>query len=246
MRFYEVQDFSSHLQSLLTGNEQTLHDMRRSAFLLQAIGDLGTRADQDWAANYFDRILLRKTGFVEAADLLLETLLALSPRGDSTAFVERLRAEIATAPPGSQASNKLRELADNQLPGFAHLSEGKNRLQQTPSDRRNSELIEIYLAESDLSQPYLVTWAGRLIRRSAIEDDPAQIYAGFGEAIDAATAIQGRDIEVRFRVVRAGQAILYLQGQLTPAWQKLYDAAQPRNVRNFLWDDIEQFRATVQ
>jgi hypothetical protein len=181
---------------------------------------------------------VRKAVFVEVADLLLDTLLALAPAGSPAAFSERLRAEIAKAK-GSQGSRKLREMEDNRLPGFAYLSEGKKRLLDAPPDRRRWELISIYLGQSDLSEPYMVTWAARMIRRDAMEGDPTPIYSDFGRIIETMAPARGSDSEADLVIVRAAQAIVYLQGKLTPAWRKLYDSSHPSAAQNFLWDDSE-------
>ncbi len=237
MRFYELLDLSPHLQSLLTGRERSHEEICRSAFLLQALADLGTPSDAAWAASYFDRILLSKNGFAAAADLLLDTLLVLAPLGSSNAFVERLRAELAVVR-GSQAHGDLRELQKDGVPGLAYQVAGKERLLATSPKRRASELVSIYLVESDLSQNYLVIWAARLIRRDAMQHDPTELYAYFEQAMDAQAAALEEDSEAEFTIVRAAQAILYLQGTLTAARTRLYESSHPENVANFLWDDL--------
>jgi hypothetical protein len=236
MRFYEVSDWSPHLQSLLTGRERSHEDICRSAFLLQALADLGTPSDAAWAAGYFDRILLSKDGFAGAADLLLDTLLVLAPAGNSNAFVERLRTELAVVG-SSQVRGDLREMWNNRVPGLAYQAAGKYRLLTALPEQRVAKLVSIYLVESDLSQPYLVTWAARLIRKDAMQNDPAATYAHFGKAIDSQAAATEGDSEAEFTIVRAAQAILYLKGELTAAWTKRYATSHPENFANFLWDD---------
>ena len=236
MRFYEIHTLTAHLGKFLTGAEQTYNDIRRSAFLLRAIGDFGTAAELHWAADYFDRILLRKAMFAEVADLLLDTLLVLAPTASPHAFAGRLRAEAAAAP-GSQTSRKLREIEDNRLPGFAYFAAGKQRLLDTPTDRRRWELVSIYLGQSDLNDPYLAVWAARLLRGEAMSGDPAPIYADFDRVIDAKATANRSDTEAPIVIVRAGQAILYLHGKLTSARRQLYDDSHPEQGHNFLWDD---------
>jgi hypothetical protein len=238
MRFYELPDLSSHLQSLLNGRERSDEEIRRSAFLLQALSDLGTPIDGAWAASYFDRILLPKNGFASLADLLLDTLLVLAPYGSPDALVERLHAELAVVR-GSPAHGDLWEMKNNRLPGLTYLVTGKKRLLTTSSDLRANELISIYLVDSDLSHPYLVNWAARVIRRDAMQSDTSRLYADFGKAIDSCAAASDRDSEVEFTIVRAAQAILYLKGTLTPARLELYSSSHPENVQNFLWDDAQ-------
>lgn len=232
MRFYEIESLSPHLQQILTERSASA-DIRGSTFLVQALGDLGSGADGDWAANYFDQVLLPKPGFVEAADLLLDTLLALAPHGTTKAFEARLRAETGNVQT-TQLRGKLREIAENRLPGVIDCIEAKERLLRTPAIGRQAELISTYLLESDLSLPYIVEWSARLIRRDAMSGDPSGIYRAFGEAIDAADT---NDKDAAFTIARASQAILYLKGSLTPQQIALYDDSHPEEFANFLWDE---------
>lgn len=242
MRFYEVHGVGPILRPILAArekspSEESYADMRRAAYVLQALGDLGPPEDAQWGADYFDRILLAKPGFADNANLLLQTLLVLAPAGSPAAFSERLRAEIARSP-GSQVSRTLRETTDNRLPGTVDLIAAKKRLLETPFDHRRPELISIYLGQSDLSEPYMVTWAARMIRREAMESDPTPIYSEFGRALDALDPGRSGDPGTSFAVVRAAQAIIYLQGKLTPHWRMLYESSHPHRALNFLWDDV--------
>ena len=230
MRFYETTGLGPHFRKILAAAAgQAYRDARRAAFVLQMLGDLGTPEDSEWGADYLDRQLLPRPDFPDIADLLLETLLALAPAGGLAAFAARLRTD----------SGKLREIADNRLPGAADLIAAKKRLLASPASApRRQELIAIYLGQSDLSEPYLVTWAARMLRREAMEGGPAAICAGFGQAIDALASKENGDSQTGFEIVRAAQAILYLQGKLTPQWSKLYARSHPERAQNFLSDDM--------
>jgi hypothetical protein len=228
MRFYEVQGVASHLRTFLTGNEQTYRDVRRAAFIVQALGDAGSPDDARWGSEYLDRILVRKPAFAEIADLLLQTLLVLAPAGSTAAYEARLREEIARSR-GSQDSRAMTEIRNNRLPGTLDLIAAKNGLLREAAGTRRSALVSIYLGQSDLSEPYLLTWAGRMIRRDAIAGDPAPIHAEFGRAIE--------ESDEAFVIVRAAQAIVYLRGTLDARWHKRYLSSQPEEFQNFLWDD---------
>lgn len=239
MRFYELANLAPFVQSLLTGREQAYEDVRRSAFMLQALADLGTATEAAWAAQYFDRVLLAKPGFAEAADLLLVTRLALAPYGSSSAFAERVRIGIAEKR-GTQAGGNLQEIQENRLPALAYLSAGKQRLLTTAPVQRDGELVSIYLGDSDLSHPYLVTWAARLLRRDAGAgvNAPA-ILATFGHVLDSTFGD-----EEQVTIVQAAQAIIYLQGRLTSAQLARYEASHPEQTSGFLWDDLDLHPAT--
>lgn len=228
MRFYEVQGVASHLRTFLTGNEQTYCDVRRAAFIVQALGDAGSPDDARWGSEYLDRILVRKPAFAEIADLLLQTLLVLAPAGSTAAYEARLREEIARSR-GSQDSRAMTEIRNNRLPGTLDLIAAKDRLLREAAGTRRPAIVSIYLGLSDLSEPYMVTWAGRMIRRDAMAGDPAPIYAEFGRAIE--------ESDETLAIVRAAQAIVYLRGTLDARWHKRYLSSQPEEFQNFLWDD---------
>src|SRR3954463_2020961 len=58
IRFYERADVLSNLRQALTAHEASAEDVLRSAYVLQAIGDLGSGNEATQAADYFDRILV--------------------------------------------------------------------------------------------------------------------------------------------------------------------------------------------
>lgn len=228
LRFYEVAGAAPHLRTFLTGKEQKYRDLRRSAFIVQFLGDSGSPDEARWGSEYLDRILLPHPAFADIADLLLQTVLALAPAGGTAVFEARLREEIAKSP-GSQSSRAMIEIRNNRVPGALDLIAAKRALLLEPPAARRAALVSIYLGQSDLGEPYLSTWAGRILRRDAIAGDPAPIYAEFGRAVEATGEA--------FVIVRAVQAIVYLQGTVEPGWNKLYSASDPEQFQNFLWDD---------
>jgi hypothetical protein len=76
-----------------------------------------------------------------------------------------------------------------------------------------------------------------MIRKEAMEGDPAAIYADFGRAIEAMGATKADRPELQPAIVSAAQAIVYLQGQLSPRWLELYRSSNPDDVQSFLWDE---------
>src|SRR3954465_14540190 len=49
MRFYEISTLGPHLRTFLTGQEKTYSDMRKSAVIIQALGDFGVPGDVKWS-----------------------------------------------------------------------------------------------------------------------------------------------------------------------------------------------------
>ena len=228
LRFYEVQGVASHLRTFLTGSEQNYREVRRAAFIVQALGDGGSPDEARWGSEYLDRFLLRQPPFADLADLLLQTLLTLTPAGGTAAFENRLREEISRSP-GSQAGRAMIEIRNNRLPGTLDLMAAKSTISKDAPASRRAALVSIYLGLSDFSEPYMSTWAGRMIRRDAIAGNPLPIYAEFGRAIESSDEPNV--------IVRAVQAIVYLRGPIEDRWRKQYSSSQPEQFQNFLWDD---------
>jgi hypothetical protein len=80
-------------------------------------------------------------------------------------------------------------------------------------------------------------WTGRMLRAEAMMGNPEPVYAYFGRAIDMADPEKTGPKQADFIIVRAAQAILYLQGKLTPPQRERYKRAQKVGM-NFLWDDL--------
>src|SRR5260370_35428670 len=107
LRFYERADVLPHLRRALTGNEASGADLVRSAHVLQAIGDLGTRDEAAQAADYFDRILApHRELSARLYPVFLDTIVALAPAGSPTRLLQRLAADLQTLEPGRRATRE--------------------------------------------------------------------------------------------------------------------------------------------
>jgi len=245
LRFYERPDVLPHLKRALTGKAASLDDARRSAFVIQSIGDLGTSDEAAQAATYLDRVLLPQPLAVNAFSALFEALIAVAPAGSPRALIERLASVVDQAARGQRTERGVQDyqriaaIQRNDQPRYQNRWIAKNRLaRQAPADRR-AELVKIYLRESPFSDPQMEEWAARMLRAEAIQGDPQPVYDAFGQALEAVDPKKIGAQRSAFEIVRAAQAILYLQGKLSSRQEDLFEAAG-KGAMNFLWDDLPQ------
>jgi hypothetical protein len=223
LRFYERADALPHLRRALNGYEARGEDLLRSAYVLQAIGELGTRDEAAQAADYFDRILVPHRELSERLyPAFLDTLVSLAPAGSPTRLLQRLAADLQRLEAGRRASeagmmmyDSLAAVERNNVPKTNIVIEIKKRLAAQSPDARRAELVRIYLGLST-GGAILGIWAARMLRKAAMEGSPERVYAEFGSAIDAVDARKLGTERANFMVVRAVQAVLYLQGTLSP------------------------------
>jgi hypothetical protein len=223
IRFYERADVLVHIRRALSTHEASGEDVMRSAYVLQAIGDLGSSDDALQAADYFNRILVPHPYVVTTLyTVLFETLVVLAPAGSPNRLLERLTQELRTLEPGRHAGeaglmkyDALAAVHANEVPKTTVLIEIKNRLTAQLPEARRAELVRIYLGLST-GGAILGTWAARLLRKEAMEGAPDPVYAEFGRAIDSVDVTKLGEERGNFIKERAAQAILYLQGTLRP------------------------------
>jgi hypothetical protein len=120
---------------------------------------------------------------------------------------------------------------------LAAVNAKKKLLAMNPAERR-AELVNIYFGTSPISDNMMIIWAGRMLRREAMVDDPKPVLAAFASEIAKADPKKvGEDAMTDTIVSRAAQAILYLQGRLTKTERELYEKTKLAAM-NFLWDDL--------
>lgn len=242
LRFYERADVLPQLWQALKGQESDGKDVLRSAYAIQGIGDLGTREEAAQAADYFDRFLAPHAAVTTGIfPVLFDTLIALAPAGSTAAMVQRLTAEGRTlaanqyqSESGRMQYDALAAVGRNNLPRANAAIEIKKRLAALSQDARRPELARIYLGLATGGN-LVGVWAARLLRKEAMEGSPDPVYAEFAKGIEEVEESKvGKDRAHLIRV-RAAQAIIYLQGIISPQQQKLVgEMMESRG--NFLWD----------
>jgi hypothetical protein len=245
LRFYERGDVLDHLARMLTKTETDDRAFRRSAYILQCIGDVGTLEPIRFAAGYFAEFLLPLPFAITLFPLVLETAEGLVPAIDMGNVSHRLQTALAAAQqvpdirgPEGLHYRKYSDYNRNDLPASIRVVEGKQRLMATDPDQRLQELLVTYLGEGELSTPSMEIWAGRMIRAHAMKSEEAKnaVLAAFTQVMQGAIRSTMPKPKKEFLVHRCGQAILYLGGKLGFSEAEFFEgiASGPEN---FLWDD---------
>ncbi|RJX32237.1 MAG: hypothetical protein C4531_06765 [Desulfurivibrio sp.] len=245
LRFYERADCLPHLRRILTGKEKTSADLLRSAFVAQAMAEVGTPEEAQEAARYFDAHLAGHSKAMEAMDVLLETLVVLTPAGSADRLSQRIAEEVQArqaqeneSEEGMRAFQRVAAIQRLKLPQALAAAEGKRKVLALQGGEQLAELVAIYMGASGLSDELMMTWAARMLRRQAMTGDPAPIYTALAAEINKADPAKvGKDALTDTMVSRAAQAILYLQGTLDKKQRALYDKTR-LGAMNYLWDDL--------
>jgi hypothetical protein len=245
LRFYERKDVLDHTSRFLNRNEGDERSFRRAMYVLQAIGEVGTLEQCNFAVRYFNEYLLPQPVAMEFFTLVLETAETLYLAVDFTAVGRRLQAAIDAAgkAPDLEGSGGLpwRKYSDynrNEYPNSSRIVEAKRLLIRAQPDQQLPELMFIYMGESPFSSPSMEIWAGRLIREYASKSEETQsvVLATFAQIVNGALNSKVPKAQKDFMIHRAAQAILYLQGELSFPQEAAYDAIE-NGPENFLWDD---------
>jgi hypothetical protein len=242
LRYYECSDVLPHLGQILNGREKDATDVLRSAYVLQAMGDLGSPQDRSQAGVYFDEFLVAHASLAPALyQILCETLIVLAPAVSTAKLRNRLTTEVRALTPQQGAGeaalmqyDKLAAVQRNDLPSAVFAVEVKNGLVGLTGELRNIQLVRTYLGLAPGGEP-LESWAARALRKEAMNDDPDQVRAAFASELDNINVPTVSESRAKFIVVRAAQAIIYFGGTLTAAQSQFYEKSLP-GAANFLWD----------
>jgi len=245
MRFYERGDVVPHMMAALTSKETDASDVSRSAYILQAAGDFGTEEISHRAAQYLDATLVPNPATLDALPQMLEALVALSLSASPAKFGQRIQNETAKNAESRNASEegmrnyeRLASFQRNDLRKTVSTMDNRKRLASLQPDYRRAELVQIYLGQSPFSTAQMETWAARLLRAEAMTYAREPVYAEFARAMDVIAAQKLPETPSNILTLRAAQAILYLQGTLSPQHKAMYEKAKKVGGMNFLWDDL--------
>lgn len=245
IRFYERADVVPHMMTALQGNEANVRDVRRSAFVLQAAGDLGSADLAARASQYLDARLVPNPSVLDALPQIADALLALSLVASPAKLAQRIQDEVSkaartqnTSEEGMRNYQRLASYQRNDLRKVVSLTDNRKRLASLQPEYRRAELVQIYLGQSAFSTAQMQTWAGRLLRAEAMAAQPEPVVAEFARAMDRVAAQNLGHTAADLMFTRAAQAILYLQGTLSEAHKAMYEKAKNAGGMNFLSDDL--------
>jgi hypothetical protein len=245
IRFYERFDVVGHMMQALNGGEADVRDVRRSTYILQASGDFGNEEVVTRASQYFDAKLVPHPAMLDALPQMLEALVGLAMAASAARLAQRIQDELSKLAPAQNASEegmrnyqRVASYQRNDLRKVVSLMDNRKRLATLQPDFRRAELVQTYLGQSAFSTAQMQTWSARLLRAEAMMSSPDPVNAEFAKTIDLLPSQKLGEMAMDLILTRAAQAILYLQGQLSPQQRMMYDKARKSGGMNFLWDDL--------
>jgi hypothetical protein len=242
VRFYERPDVAVHMARVFAAPLESVEDLSRAAYAVQAAGDLGAGELLTSAATMTGTLAAFHEA-LELVPLLLETYVALAPAASLDALAQRLDRELAVAKQHvnrDEASmlrhDKLAAYQRNHLPRAAATMDAKARLLGLSAEEVVKPLIRVYLGRSPVSDAYMETWAGRRLRFLVAAEHGQPVHDAFGEVVGRFTEAMLEDPVKVFVFQRAAQALMYLGGALTEEQLRLYTELEGGGM-SFLWDD---------
>jgi hypothetical protein len=239
-QFYELAGAARYLRSIFEKRDPS-DGIGKPAMAVRAAADVGTEEDAKWAADYFDAALVPQSS-ADTFSLLIQTLPVLAPYGSPDKLAARISGEVRSkALAKDQGEDQMRAfqaaqaIERNDLAGGRLVFDAKTKLaKQAPAERR-AELVRIYLKLAAISGDYIEEWAGRMLRKEAMEVDLEPVCQELGKALDLAVRQRTED-KCGFIIARAVQAIIYLQGKPEGRHVEMNERAKDA-AQNFLWDD---------
>jgi hypothetical protein len=228
LRFYERSDVLDRLSRFLTRTGADPESFARNAYVLQAMGEVGSPEQKRFAGGFFAELLLPHPQAMSMFPLLLQTAECLAGAIDTARIGSRLE----------QAGDEriYSRYVANMYPRGVSVIEAKQRLMAANPEQRLHELFAIYLGESQFSTSSMGIWSARLIRDYAMHEGKAAVLSGFTEIVDGALRSTMSQRKIEFLVHRSVQAIIYLGGKISFRHEAVYDGIKS-GPENFLWDD---------
>jgi hypothetical protein len=254
--FYDVQEAGETLRKLLDRREVDQETLRRSVFLDRTVAEAGTRADHDFAKEYY-LYLIRRVESLPLLEELVSLYEALGPDADVKPLRERITARIKALQPNaaSDASvqRELAKLQDLETQTLARAEKANavkaTILKDASRTRRLDALVRTYLGFEGPYPEILQPWAARQLRREAWAAQPAdqttrtddharreeivQAFARAGTRLQQDAKLS--DEEKTFGRVRILRAIVFFGGQISEEdrqFVKEHGAAQVDTLSN--------------
>lgn len=241
MRFYEPAPALPSLLRLLVPSPSS-EALPNTAAITEIAGDIGDAGQSDAADGYLEKTIIPHPEAIAISPQILSACAALNALKALGKFTRRLEAERDRLEAGKNRDEQgLRDYAKviailkNEVRHAKTLIEAKLRISAQGAEARIPELVAIYLRRSPVSDGYMDTWSGRLLRKTAADGAEKQVYAALNKAMEDLVKAYGAE-NSGFWVTRAAQAIIYLNGEL-PDQAKGWFAKAKDKAQNFLWDD---------
>jgi hypothetical protein len=219
--FYHRTDSVKLFQALLTGNERSSDDLRRSVESLRAIGNLGDAEAQKAAADYYLKLLAHPQ-FDTVAVPMIELLFHLSPvpsQPPADALQARIARLLAAETDKDNPSPFLlaarRNLASD-LPATLAARAAKDKLPPLAAAPARAKLLaRFYLGLDNVGQANWFKWSAFELMAIVLTAGPDPVNAALHAAL---AAIPPKDPE-EFRTLATGRgvkALNFFAAHLTP------------------------------
>lgn len=241
MRFYEPVAALPSLLRLLAA-APSLQSLPKTAAVTEIAGDLGDARQAAEADAYLENKIIPHPEAVAVSTQILSACVALESIKALGKITRRLEVERDRLDAGkSRDEQGLRDYAKvaailkNEIPRSKILIEAKLRISALKEEARIPELVSIYLRRSPVSDGYMDTWSGRILRKTAADGEDKQVCVAFNKAMEDLVKAYGAD-KAGFWITRACQAIIYLKCELSEEAKAWFAKAKDK-AQNFLWDD---------
>jgi hypothetical protein len=220
----------------------TLQSLPKVAAIAEIAGDIGDAKQAGDADAYLETKVVPHPDAITVSTQILSACVASNSIKALGKYTRRLEAERDRLDEGKSRDEqglrdygKVAAILKNQVSHAKTLIEAKLRISALEQQPRISELVAIYLRRSPVSDGYMDTWSGRLLRKTAADGAEKQVHAAFSKAMEDLVRAYGAE-HAGFWITRASQAIIYLKGELSEEAKGWFAQAKDK-AQNFLWDD---------
>jgi hypothetical protein len=241
MRFYEPVAALPSLLRLLVA-VPSRQSLPKAAAIAEIAGDIGDTKQADDADAYLESKIVPQPDAITISTPILSACVALNSIKGLGKFTRRLESERDRLDAGKNRDEqglrdyaKVAAILKNEVPRAKTLIDSKIRISAQKVEARIPELVSIYLRRSPVSDGYMDTWSGRLLRKAAADGAEKQVHAAFSKAMEDLVKAYGAE-HAGFWITRASQAIIYLKGELSEEAKGWFAKAKDK-AQNFLWDD---------
>ena len=191
MRFFDLRQRVERLPKWLDRREREDDQIDRSITALALLGDLGTDAQQQQAADYYKTFVSRSIAeprFARMVDLFFHLPEKADPKwiGDALdAQRTALEPDIATNTDAEVSFHTLKELKENRLPLILEARKRKHELLQIKdAGRRRQDIARCYLGLEVFAHVRMEQWAAMVLQRDCNAAAPPDLAAVFSQLLD--------------------------------------------------------------
>ncbi len=255
MRFFDLRARAPQLQKFLDRSERELAPYHRSITAVTLLGDLGDDAGQDFALQYYQRLVGHRLA-PENYESLIDLFFHLPPKADPKWLSEPIQARMDGLKPKIEQDTdaaveyyRLEDLLKDRLPTVVGAKKKRHDIADLKAlPRRRQELIRCYLWLEKSAYVNLRIWAMMLLQRDCNAGQPADLAVEFQHAfqliIDRAAKLgsmsPGDEEDVKKYATSCVRALRFYGGQLTEDQAKFAEKHEKADQNDVLYWEPEQ------